>query len=351
MDLWSTAGRWVSDPASPAAANPEPGHGHEHDRPSLAVAVTMWVTVLLPYVGLAALVALAVTAGTAWVDLVVLGVSYLLVGFGVTIGYHRLLTHRSFASYRWVEGLFITLGAMAAQGPPVRWAATHRRHHQKSDDHGDPHSPNLHGSGPLGVLRGLWHAHTGWLLCPDAPDVARSVRDLAASPVVRFVDRHYGLWLLLGAAIPFGIGLAVKGTVVGGLVTMFWGMAVRIAFMHHATWSVNSICHVFGYRTYQSGDGSRNNPVVAALALGEGWHNNHHAFPTSARHGLGRFEVDPSYIVIRAMELAGLAWDVRRPPAAARRAKALTPTGSPVAGSMTGEAPARPDLVATPDAA
>ncbi|QOV90776.1 acyl-CoA desaturase [Humisphaera borealis] len=288
------------------------------------IAVTMWVTVLLPYIGLAVAVGFAFAGGIAWIDMLVMAVCYLAVGFGVTIGYHRLLTHRAFTTHRWVEAIFYILGCMAAQGPPVRWAATHRRHHQNSDDHGDPHSPNLHGSGPLGVLRGLWHAHTGWLLHRDAPDVARSVNDLVASPLVRFVDRLYGFWILLGILIPFAVGLYVKGTFTGGLVTMFWGAIVRVVVMHHATWSVNSICHLFGYRTFKSGDMSRNNPIVAALALGEGWHNNHHAFPTSAQHGLKKYEIDLSYLVIRFMERARLVWDVRRPSAAAQQVKALS---------------------------
>ncbi|HSH93950.1 MAG TPA: acyl-CoA desaturase, partial [Roseimicrobium sp.] len=316
MDLWTTAGRWIPGHKTGHKTESEPNE--QHKRPSLAVAVTMWVTVLLPYIGLAAVVVFAFTGGIAWIDMLVMAICYLAVGFGVTIGYHRLLTHRAFSTYRWVEAMFYVLGCMAAQGPPVRWAATHRRHHQNSDDHGDPHSPNLHDDTPTGVLRGLWHAHTGWLLHRDPPDVARSVNDLIASPVVRFVDRYYGVWIFLGALIPFAVGFAVKSSIVGGLVTMFWGAVVRVVLMHHATWSVNSICHVFGYRTFKSGDMSRNNPIVAALALGEGWHNNHHAFPTSAKHGLKKYEIDLSYLVIRTMERSGLAWDVRRPSAAAQ---------------------------------
>lgn len=322
MDLWSHAGRWGHSETPPEA----------EARPSLVVATAMWATVLLPYVGLALLAGWGYAVGVSRLDLAVLAVSYLAVGFGVTIGYHRLLAHRAFNTYRWVETLFLILGAMAAQGPPVRWAATHRRHHQRSDHAGDPHSPHAHHGGPdAGLFRGFWHAHTGWLLRPDPPDVARSVGDLLASPVVRFVDRWYGLWIALGFALPFALGWAVKGSVVGGLVTAFWGTALRIGLMHHATWSVNSVCHLFGYRSYTSGDHSRNNPVVALLSLGEGWHNNHHAFPTSARHGLRWYEVDLSYLLIRGMEAARLAWDVRRPSGTARRVKAIVsqPLGGP----------------------
>ena len=310
MDLWSHAGQWTGK-------TPE-----DVSRPSLTAALVMWFTVLLPYAGLAALLAWSWRTGPAWLDLGFLLVSYLAVGFGVTVGYHRLLAHRAFATWRWLEALLLILGCMAMQGPPVRWAATHRRHHQKSDDDGDPHSPHHHGSGVGGIVRGLWHAHTGWLLCPDLPDTERSCADMIASPTVRFVDRYYGLWLFLSVAVPFALGAAIKGSILGGVVSVLWATVLRIALMHHATWSVNSICHVFGYRNFRSGDESRNNPVVAMLSLGEGWHNNHHAFPTSARHGMRWYEFDASYVLIRSLELARRR--VGRPPPVGRRAaKAL----------------------------
>ncbi len=311
MDLWSHAGRWTGE------------EREETQRLSVFASIVMWFTVLLPYVALAVLLAWALRGGPQWFDLGIFVVSYLAVGFGVTIGYHRLLTHRAFTTWRWVESTFLILGSVAMQGPPVRWASTHRRHHQRSDDHGDPHSPHLHGTGVAGVIRGLWHAHTGWLLHPDPLDTARSAGDMIASTTVRFVDRYYALWLFLSVALPFALGWAVKGSLLGGLATTFWATFLRIALMHHATWSVNSICHFFGYQTFQSNDESRNNPVVAILSLGEGWHNNHHAFPTSARHGLRWYEVDVSYVLIRAMEIVGLAWDVRRPSASAMRLKAV----------------------------
>jgi stearoyl-CoA desaturase (Delta-9 desaturase) len=212
-------------------------------------------------------------------------------------------------------------GSIAMQGPPIRWAATHRRHHQTSDHDGDPHSPHLHGDGVAGILRGLWHAHTGWLLAKDAPDVDRSVKDLLRDPVVTFVDRFYWLWLALSVAIPFALGWWIQGGWIGGAMYVVWAVLIRISLLHHVTWSVNSICHFFGYQSFQSNDHSRNNPVIAMLSLGEGWHNNHHAFPTSARHGLKWWEVDFSYILIRCAELVGLAWNVRRPTASAMEIK------------------------------
>ena len=313
MDLLSHAGQWTGK-------SPD---DHDHDRPSIAISVIMWFTVLLPYAGLIAFAAWTWHIGLVWFDIGLLVVSYLAIGFGVTIGYHRLLAHRAFTTWPWLEKVFLILGCMAMQGPPVRWAATHRRHHQKSDHDGDPHSPHLHGDGVAGFLRGLWHAHTGWLLDRDLLDTERSCADMITSPTVRFVDRYYVLWLVLSVAVPFALGALVKQTLVGGLVSVFWSVALRIALMHHATWSVNSICHLFGYRSFQSGDESRNNPIVAMLSLGEGWHNNHHAFPTSARHGLRWYEFDLSYVVIRSMELIGAAWDVRRPSESAQQLKAL----------------------------
>ncbi|MBC7783387.1 MAG: fatty acid desaturase [Burkholderiales bacterium] len=310
MNLWSPAHEWAHD---------------RHDEPPLTLftSIVMWFTVLLPYAGLIALVVFTITFAQDWLSLGFFVGSYLCIGFGVTVGYHRLLAHRAFNTYRWVELMFLIFGCMAMQGPPIRWAATHRRHHQKSDHEGDPHSPHLHGTGAMGVLRGLWHAHTGWLLTKDAHRSFRSVKDLLESPMIRFIDRYYWLWLILSVLIPFSVGYAVRGTAMGGLACVFWAVIVRITLMHHATWSVNSICHVFGYRSFKSTDESRNNPVIAIISLGEGWHNNHHAFPTSARHGLRWFEFDVSYVVIRTFELLGLAWDVRRPSAHAMTEKAI----------------------------
>jgi stearoyl-CoA desaturase (delta-9 desaturase) len=249
-----------------------------------------------------------------WHDLVVLAITYVLTGAGITIGFHRLLTHRSFKTWAPMRALFAILGSAAIEGPVIEWVATHRRHHQFSDRPGDPHSPHVdHGGGWKGALRGLAHAHLGWVFSDaEIADEQRYAPDLLADPVVRMIDRTFFVWVLAGLALPFGLGVALTGTVVGGLTGLLWGGAVRIFFLHHATFSVNSLCHFFGRRQFETGDESRNLAWLAIPTMGEAWHNNHHAFPTSARHGLGRFQIDPSAAIINVLERLGLVWDVVR---------------------------------------
>ncbi len=249
-----------------------------------------------------------------WQDLLVFIVTYLLFGFGVTVGFHRLLTHGSFKTHRWVRLTAAVLGSAAVEGPVIEWVATHRKHHRFSDEEGDPHSPHVgHGSGFTGALRGLFYAHIGWVFRDaEVADENRYAKDLMADPAMRFVDRTFVLWVLVGLAVPFGLGMALTGSVIGGLTGMLWGGAVRIFVLHHVTFSVNSLCHFFGRQPYPTGDHSRNLAWLALATMGESWHNNHHAFPTSARHGLRRWELDGSAAVIWALEKLGLAWDVVR---------------------------------------
>jgi stearoyl-CoA desaturase (delta-9 desaturase) len=250
----------------------------------------------------------------AWQDILILAITYVVIGTGVTVGFHRLLTHRSFKTSRLVRAGFAALGSAAAEGPVIDWVATHRKHHQFSDVEGDPHSPHTdHGSGWRGALRGLAHAHIGWVFSDmEVADERRYAKDLLADPMIRFVDRTFVLWVALGLAFPFGLGVALTGTIAGGLTGLLWGGAARIFFLHHATFSINSLCHFFGRRDYDTGDQSRNLAWLAIPTWGEAWHNNHHAFPTSYRHGLRRWQIDPSAGVIRLMEMTGLAWDVVR---------------------------------------
>ena len=257
-----------------------------------------------------------------WPELAVLLGAYALAGFGVTIGYHRLLTHRSFETQRPVRLMLAILGSAAGQGMVIRWVATHRRHHQQADREGDPHSPHLHGHGLFGTVRGFWHAHLGWAFDADKPRLARSVPDLLADRWMLLVDRLYFLWV--------GIGILLPAVLLGGYfhswqgfwAGVIWGGMVRICLMQHVTWSVNSVCHIWGARPFNSADLSTNNFAVAVLSLGEGWHNNHHAFPTSAKHGLRWWQFDPSYLIIRSMQRVGLAWNVRQPTTGAMAAKA-----------------------------
>lgn len=249
-----------------------------------------------------------------WSDLVVLAVTYLATGLGVTVGFHRLLTHRSFRTTAPVRALLAVLGSAAVQGPVIEWVANHRKHHRFSDRSGDPHSPHVgHAGGFRGALAGLYHAHVGWILRGDAlADRERYAKDLLADPAISFVDRTFLVWVLLGMALPFALGVVIGGTLWAGLTALLWGGAVRMFLLHHATFSINSLCHFFGRRRFATADESRNLPWLALPTLGEAWHNNHHAFPTSARHGLRWWQVDPSGWLIEAMRRVGLAWDVVR---------------------------------------
>jgi stearoyl-CoA desaturase (Delta-9 desaturase) len=263
-----------------------------------------------------------------WSDLLVLVIVYLATGLGVTVGFHRLLTHRSFSTTPFLRGVFAALGSAAIEGPVISWVADHRKHHACSDREGDPHSPHVgHGGGLLGSLRGLYHAHVGWLFVhTQRGSKERFAPDLLADPVVRFIDRTFVVWALAGLAIAFGLGVAIGGSIAAGLTALLWGGAVRVFVLHHVTYSVNSLCHMFGRQSFETKDESRNLAWLALPTFGEAWHNNHHAFPTSAVHGLGRWQLDPSAVLIVGLEKLGLAWDVVRPTPARRAAKAASAT-------------------------
>ncbi|HSZ06472.1 MAG TPA: acyl-CoA desaturase [Solirubrobacteraceae bacterium] len=302
----ATNERPALDAPEPAAVEPRAAGVDTVDR--VANVVVMVVPIVL--VGLAAW--LAWGGVLRWPDLVVFAITYLLTGAGITVGFHRLLTHRSFKTSPALRGLLAALGSAAVEGPVIEWVANHRKHHQFSDAPGDPHSPHVdHGHGWRGALGGLFHAHVGWILGGDAlADRERYAKDLLADPVVRLVDRTFLLWVALGLAFPFGLGFALTGTLVGGLTGLLWGGAVRMCCLHHSTFSINSLCHFFGRRSFDTGDESRNLVWLALPTLGEAWHNNHHAFPTSARHGLRWWQLDPSAWLIAGLERMGLVWDV-----------------------------------------
>lgn len=242
-----------------------------------------------------------------WPDLVLFAVLYPLTGLGITIGYHRMLTHNGFQTHPWLRGTFLALGGMAVESGPLTWASTHLKHHALSDKEGDPHSP----------LEGLFHSHVGWIIDGWRTEPEKHGPWLLKDEQVGFFERTFLFWVVLGLAIPFVIGglwsMALGDPFMQGALTGFlWGGLVRIFFTHHITWSVNSICHTFGSRPFATKDQSRNNAIVGLLALGEGWHNNHHAFPNSAEHGLEWWQVDISAYVIRTLEKLGLVWDVKR---------------------------------------
>jgi stearoyl-CoA desaturase (Delta-9 desaturase) len=249
-----------------------------------------------------------------WNDIFVFLLLYVLTGFGVTVGLHRLLTHRAFKTTRPIRVVLAVLGSAAIEGPVISWVADHRKHHAFADREGDPHSPHVdHGHGWRGALRGLLHAHVGWLFIhTHRGRRTRYAPDLLADPVVSWVDRTFPVWAFGGLLAAFALGWLFGGRLRDGLTGVLWGGAVRVLVVHHVTYSINSLCHFFGRQRFDTGDESRNLAWLAPLSLGEAWHNNHHAFPTSAEHGLRRWEVDPSAWVIRALERLGLAWDVVR---------------------------------------
>jgi len=295
------------------------------------------IAVVLPFIGF--LVALGFLWGgwVTWLDLAILAVLYVISGFGVTIGYHRLLTHRSFDAPAPVRAALSIAGSSAIQGAPIHWVADHRKHHAFADVDGDPHSPHTHGGeGWRAVLSGLWHAHTGWLFSREKPTSARKFApDLVKDPTIRFVDKLFPAWALLFLVIPFLAGWAIGGSLHAGLTAFVWGGLVRVFLLHHVTWSVNSICHMFGSQPFDIRDESRNNWVVALFSLGEGWHHNHHAFPSSARHGLLRRQIDPSYKIIKLMERVGLATNVKEPRAAHMERKLKGAQPAPAAAVAT----------------
>ncbi|MBA2516682.1 MAG: acyl-CoA desaturase [Solirubrobacterales bacterium] len=271
--------------------------------------------VVLPFVGFLAALWLLWGGAVTGLDLGIMAVMYILVGFGVTIGFHRLFTHRSFEAKPWLRALLAVLGSMSIQGAVIHWVADHRKHHTFTDEEGDPHSPHTHGApGWRGVVKGLWHSHMGWLFDGERTSASRFAPDLKKDPLIRKIDSLFPVWALLGLAIPFLLGFALSGgDLIAGVTAFVWAGLVRVFLLHHATWSVNSICHMYGEQPFAIKDQSRNNWMVAFVSLGEGWHHSHHAFPTSARHGLQRLQFDPSFALISGFERMGWAWNVKSP--------------------------------------
>jgi stearoyl-CoA desaturase (delta-9 desaturase) len=280
-------------------------------------AVTL-IAVVVPPLGLVLAMGLLWGIGFHWIDLALFGGLYVVCAFGTTIGFHRLFTHKGFEARAPVKAVLAILGCMTMQGPVTQWVTDHRKHHAFSDQPGDPHSPHAgYGDGAWGAARGFVHAHVGWMFSNLGMEQGRDYgRDLYEDRIVRTIDRLYLVWVVLTLGIPFAIGYAVGGTWAAGVEGLVWGGLIRLAAYQHATFSVNSICHMFGRQDYRSRDEARNNWVVALLVFGEGWHNNHHAFPVSARHGLERWQLDVSWWVIRAMEKLRLVRNVKVPNAA-----------------------------------
>ncbi len=232
-----------------------------------------------------------------WQDILLMAVLYTPISLGVTIGYHRYLTHGSFKTNRVIKYILVILGTMSWQGGAIGWAANHRLHHAYSDQEGDIHSPRLSGN----LLRGFFHAQMGWLLGNQRADPQRWARDLLKDPDIVFIHRTTVFWCGLSLIVPF---------LIGGWSGLLWGGFIRIFLVHHVTWSVNSVCHIYGSRPFNTKDRSTNHWLVGLLGFGEGGHNTHHASPRSARHGLYWWHFDSSWVVIRVLEKLGLAYNV-----------------------------------------
>jgi stearoyl-CoA desaturase (delta-9 desaturase) len=278
--------------------------------------------VVVPLLGVLAAIVLLWQRAVDATDLAILAGMYLVTGLGVTVGFHRLLTHRSFQTHAWLERLFAVLGSLSVQGSVLDWVADHRKHHAHTDREGDPHSPHVgHTSG----LRGLLYAHVGWLLNTQGQaDWKRYASELYEDPAMRRIGKRFPLFVLLSLAIPTAAGFVLHGFSLGGAVRGYvWGGLVRIFLVHHATWSVNSVCHFFGRRRFALDDHSTNVGWLALFSLGESWHHNHHAFPRSAYHGLRRSELDLSGALITVLQRLGLAWNVVRIAPERQQAKAI----------------------------
>ena len=289
----------------------------------IAHQITNVVAIILPFAAAVAAGALLWQRVIGWVDVTVLVAGYVVTCLGITVGFHRLLTHRAFETYPAVRYTLAVLGTLAVEGSVIKWVADHRKHHDFTDEPGDPHSPHDTGPGVRGALKGLAHAHVGWLFnTVGQADQRRYAADLLKDRGMRVVDAAEKPLIAAGLAIPFLIGLLVKGTLGGAVVTLLCGGLARIFFLHHATFSINSICHYFGRRRFATPDRSTNVAWLAVATLGESWHNNHHAFPTSAFHGLRARELDLGGLFIRALERTGLAWSVVRIAPERQRVKA-----------------------------
>ena len=263
----------------------------------------------------------------SWTDIGLLAVGYVLTGLGITVGFHRLFTHRAFQTRRWVRWVFAVLGSMAVEGPVLAWVADHRKHHQFSDQEGDPHSPHVGGgNGFVAAAKNLFHAHVGWLFVAEGrAELTKYVPDLMADRGMRVIHKLFLVWLAISLLVPTAIGYAIAGTWQGAVTGLLWGGATRIFLLHHVTFSINSVCHFWGRRRFDVTDESRNVWLLSLISFGESWHNNHHAFPTSAFHGMRRFEaaLDPGGWVITGLEKLGLAWKVVRIPGERQAGKSL----------------------------
>lgn len=297
----------AAGPALRPGISPLVGYG------ALVKQVTALLIMLVPLAGFVLAVQHMAQGNVSTTDYVLFGVFYFLHMAGITMGFHRYLAHKAFNTSRFFEGLMLICGSMAGQGPIMFWITTHRRHHTYSDQHGDPHTPNLHGPGIMGRIKGLWFAHMPWMLAKDMSGWNFFAPDVLASRRLFFYHRTYGLWIILGLALPAAIGGLVGGTVDAAVNGFLFGGLARMFLANQAAWCVGSVCHMFGGREFKTDDNSANNWTVAILAFGEGLQNNHHAFPGSYRHGVKWWEPDLSGWILTGLGKLGVVWNLRHP--------------------------------------
>jgi stearoyl-CoA desaturase (delta-9 desaturase) len=319
----------VRRPPEYDGVSPFPG-AYEHPPANrIQVGLTAAI-VVLPFVALGIGIFLAWGEGISLTDILLAAVFYVVTGLGVTVGFHRLFTHGSFTTRPWLRVVLAVAGSMGFQGNLIEWVAIHRRHHAYTDRPGDPHSPYRYGASVRGQLRGLAHAHLGWMFADDQTDARRYAPDLLDDPAMVRVTRAFPALCAVSLTLPFLAGWAISGTLYGGLTAFLWAGLVRVALLQHVTWSVNSLCHVVGSRPFKTRrhDRSTNLWPLALLSFGESWHNGHHSNPTCARHGVRRGQIDPSAAVIRLFERLGWATDVHWPdPGRMQRLRACNSSG------------------------
>ena len=275
--------------------------------------VALALFIIVPFLAVAVAVPLAWGGWLGWTDLAIMVTMYWLTGHGITVGFHRLFTHKSYKPNRAVKVFWAIAGSMAIQGPVIRWVADHRKHHKFSDRDGDPHSPWRYGNDLKALAKGLWHAHMGWLFNPEQTPQRKYAPDLMKDQDLVRISRQFPVWVAVSLALPLVLGGLLTWSWQGALTGFFWGSLVRVSLLHHVTWSINSICHAVGDRPFVSRDKSANVWWLAIPSMGESWHNLHHADPTCARHGVLRGQLDTSARVIWAMEKLGWVSDVRWP--------------------------------------
>ncbi len=283
------------------------------DVQSLKEQIALGVFIVVPFLAVAVAIPVAWGGWLGWTDILIMVTMYWLTGHGITVGFHRLFTHKSFKPNRAVKIALAIAGSMAIQGPVIRWVADHRKHHKFSDRDGDPHSPWRYGTDLKALAKGFWYAHMMWLFNPEQTPQRKYAPDLMKDRDLVRISKQFPLWVAVSMATPLVLGGLLTWSWQGALTGFFWGSLVRVSLLHHVTWSINSICHTVGARPFVSRDKSANVWWLAIPSMGESWHNLHHADPTCARHGVLRGQVDTSARIIWAMEKAGWVDDVRWP--------------------------------------